>query len=213
MLRDPVASPTQLPLRPAVPPLRFSLCSHRQTSAPTGGPGAFLPPVPRTGLPRHGDDRASQVPGRPPCPHAPLLDPGGTSAPGLLRRLGAAFRSSATASASTTAPISGLNLTACELAVYASQRGSRRNHARLASGCRPTFAGRMCSPAGSRKKVSKMSSVFYISSSFSRLILAHRAAGAQRGAGDEASDRRPHQAESLAGASEGADPAQARATC
>ena len=28
------------------------------------------------------DDRASWVPGRPPCPHAPLFDPGGTSTPG-----------------------------------------------------------------------------------------------------------------------------------
>src|SRR6266536_278968 len=132
--------------------MRFHFApSGREALPPAGQELLFLRcPRPET---QDGNDRASQVPGRPPCPQAPLLDPGGTSAPGYLRRLGAAFRASATASASTTAPISGLNHAACELAVYASQRGSRHNHARLASGWRPTFAGRVRSPAGPRKKV------------------------------------------------------------
>src|SRR6266496_4346693 len=162
--------------------MRFHFApSGREALPPAGQELLFLRcPRPET---QDGDDRASQVPGRPPCPHALLLDPGGTSAPGHLRHLSVAFRLSATASASTTAPISGLNHTAYELAVYASCATLAAAHARLASGCWPTFAGRECLPAGSRKKVSKMSSTFYISSSFSRLNLAHRAAGAsaQRG--------------------------------
>ena len=162
--------------------MRFHFApSGREALPPAGQELLFLRcPRPET---QDGDDWASQVPGRPPCPHALLLDPGGTSAPGHLRRLSVAFRLSATASASTTAPISGLNHTAYELAVYASCATLAADHARLASGCWPTFAGRECLPAGPRKKVSKMSSTFYISSSLSRLNLAHRAAGAsaQRG--------------------------------
>src|SRR6266496_2177212 len=168
--------------------MRFHFApSGREALPPAGQELLFLRcPRPET---QDGDDRASQVPGRPPCPHALLLDPGGTSAPGHLRHLSVAFRLSATASASTTAPISGLNHTAYELAVYASCATLAADHARLASGCWPTFAGRECLPAGPRKKVSKMSSTFYISSSFSRLNLAHRAAGAGAFARGQASDR------------------------
>ncbi len=84
MLRDPAACPTELPLRPVVPPLALLALlppakkrSHQQARSfcSSGAPDRTL---------RDGDDRASQVPGRPPCPHAPLSDPGGTSAPGHL---------------------------------------------------------------------------------------------------------------------------------
>ncbi len=54
------------------------------------GSWAWSPGCP-TGILR-GDDRASQVPGHPPCAHAPLSDPGGISVPGLSRHLDAAFR-------------------------------------------------------------------------------------------------------------------------
>src|SRR6266542_2647440 len=188
-------------------PMRFHFApSGREALPPAGQELLFLRcPRPET---QDGDDWASQVPGRPPCPHALLLDPGGTSAPGHLRRLSVAFRLSATASASTTAPISGLNHTAYELAVYASCATLAADHARLASGCWPTFAGRECLPAGSRKKVSKMSSTFDISSSFSRLNLAHRAAGAERGEGPGERPS-PHPGEPLAGAPAGPERAEA----
>ena len=52
--------------------------------------------------------------------------------------------------------ISGLNYTACTLAVYASQHGLPQCHARLASGWWPTFTGRDLLPAGSPYKVSAM---------------------------------------------------------
>src|SRR5712691_13389680 len=47
----------------------------------TPGPGLFN----RASLPAlsHGDDQVSQVPGEPPCLHAPLFDPGELFTPGL----------------------------------------------------------------------------------------------------------------------------------
>ena len=60
--------------------------------------------------------------------------------------------------------ISGLNRTARSLAVYASQPGSPRHHARLASGCWPSSAGRGWLPAGFQRKVSA-----FIASSFPKL--------------------------------------------
>ncbi len=44
-----------------------------------------------TGVVR-GSDKTSQVPGGPPCTHAPFSDPGGTFTPSHQRRVGAAFR-------------------------------------------------------------------------------------------------------------------------
>ena len=84
-----------------------------------------------------------KVPGQPLCSHALFSDPGGTPRPGhtasrcclplqLQRRLPASYS------------LSGLNRTACSLAVYASQGGSPLHHARLASGCGPHFAGQDC---------------------------------------------------------------------
>jgi hypothetical protein len=43
---------------------------------------------------------------------------------------------------------SGLSRMACPLAVYASQHGSPRDHARLASGCRPALPGGIGCPLG-----------------------------------------------------------------
>ncbi len=51
--------------------------------------------------------------------------------------------------------LSRLNHTASALAVYASQAGSPRHHARLASGCWPSSSGRDCLPAGFQQKVSR----------------------------------------------------------
>ena len=51
--------------------------------------------------------------------------------------------------------LSRLNHTASALAVYASQAGSPRHHARLASGCWPSSSGRAWLPAGFQRKVSR----------------------------------------------------------
>jgi hypothetical protein len=63
----------------------------------------------------------------------------------------------APAVSTTKAPafvLSRLNHTASALAVYASQAGLPRRHARLASGCRPSSSGRAWLPAGFQRKVS-----------------------------------------------------------
>ena len=85
--------------------------------------------------------------------------PAGSRAPG---HCGAATRPSVewTTSAPASFFISGLNGTARSLAVYASQRGSPRHHARLASGRWPSSAGRGWFPAGSHRKVSAVASPF-----------------------------------------------------
>lgn len=71
-----------------------------------------------------------------------------------------AIRGAGTAPAvsTTKAPafvLSRLNHTASALAVYASQAGSPRHHARLASGCWPSSSGRAWLPAGFHRKVSR----------------------------------------------------------
>ena len=75
-----------------------------------------------------------------PMPACPALRPRQDLHARPLRRLGVAFRQYATATAPAFG-LSRLNHAAYELAVYASQHGSPRNHARLASGRWPTFAG------------------------------------------------------------------------
>jgi hypothetical protein len=94
-----------------------------------------------------GDDRVSQVPGEPPRVRAELFDPGGAGRTRPLGCAGAAFHLS-DGVGPRDAMVSGLNHTARELAVYASQGGSLLRHARLASGRRPRFAGRGWLPAG-----------------------------------------------------------------
>ena len=64
----------------------------------------------------------------------------------------------APAVSTTKAPafvLSRLNHTASALAVYASQAGLPRHHARLASGCWPSSSGRAWLPAGFHRKVSR----------------------------------------------------------
>ena len=76
-------------LRLAVPCVRSAFApGEGERSAP--GPGLFdRVPVPALS---HGDDQVSQVPGEPPCVHAPLFDPGELFTPGFLRRVDTAFR-------------------------------------------------------------------------------------------------------------------------
>ncbi len=106
--------------------------------------------VPRPGYFTNGDDEISQVPGGPFHARALLFDPGETSAPG---HHGAPVLPSAffTASALARTSLSGLDRTAHELAVYASQPGSPPGHARLASGWWPAVPGRGSTPAGSHR--------------------------------------------------------------
>jgi len=70
-----------------------------------------------------------------------------------LQRLDAAFRLYESVG-SHVEVISGLNHTACTLAVYAPQRELPHHHVRLASGWGPAFTGRDSLPAGSHYKVS-----------------------------------------------------------
>src|SRR5512136_591917 len=89
-----------------------------------------------------GAHRLSQVPGETSCFFAAFLDPGWTLAP---CHCGASMLSpqlKPTARTPATLALSGLDRAALMLAVYASQAGLLRHHARLASGRWPTFAGR-----------------------------------------------------------------------
>jgi len=86
-----------------------------------------------------GDRRTSQVPGEPRCVHALLFDPGGVVPVRSVQPVHTAFRH-LYGVGPHGADISGLNHTACTLAVYASQITVTRIHARLASGWWPTFA-------------------------------------------------------------------------
>ena len=102
---------------------------------------------PRPGCCR-GDDRISQVPGEPRLSVCPCSsDPGRTDRIRPLR-----CRSVAPGMRTTKAPAKGLsrlNRMAFGLAVYASQAGLPRHHARLASGCWPGSPGRAFHPQGS----------------------------------------------------------------
>ena len=81
------------------------------------------------------------------CLHALFFDPGGTSAQAFSCS-GVAFRS-INGVGSRFVVLTRLNHTACSLAVYASQPGSPRFHARLASGWRPPLPGGIGYPQGS----------------------------------------------------------------
>lgn len=109
--------------------------------------GRFLQrPVPVSG----GAPWASQVPGEPQCVHALLFDPGEMVSARPTQHHHAAFRRLEIVG-SRGAVISGLNHTACTLAVYASQRRLPVHHARLASGRWPTFTGWDFNPLGSSR--------------------------------------------------------------
>ena len=139
-LRLPSTPPAALRfLRLAVsrPHLRFAPTAARCVGH---GPGVGHPVPPAGVLPR----RWRGLPGswgtpRWTCPVLrPRRDRGRQASCGAATRPSVAFKTSAPASFF----ISGLNGAARSLAVYASQPGSPRHHARLASGCRPGFAGR-----------------------------------------------------------------------
>ena len=99
-----------------------------------------------------GKVRASQVPGKPFRVFALFSDPGGTVMPGpAARRRGPRLVNN---EGSPLVVISGLYRTASTHAVYASQRSSRTNHARLASGCRPGSTGWPSQTTGFQQKVS-----------------------------------------------------------
>ena len=100
-----------------------------------------------------GNDRISYVPGEPRLCSCPALRPRQDRRIRPLRCVG-----TAPAVSTTKAPafvLSRLNHTASALAVYASQAGSPRHHARLASGCWPDSSGRAWLPAGFHRKVSR----------------------------------------------------------
>jgi len=148
MLRLPAALPAALRfLRLAVP----RLCRAFRDLPPghSTDPGAWglgrRCPVPAHC--RRGDDWASQVPGGPPVSMPCSSTPVGPVMPGQLSTpvLPSGFT---TPSAPTTMGLSRLNDTACSLAVYASQHGSPRDHARLASGCWPALPGGVEYPLG-----------------------------------------------------------------
>lgn len=95
---------------------------------------------------------------------AGLYDPGGVSAPWSRLAPRCCLRLIGRPRPPRLA-LSRLNHTAHTLAVYASQPGSPPNHARLATGCGPRFAGRASQPAWSLQKVSELS--FFATSSLS----------------------------------------------
>ena len=130
--------------------LRLALPRLTRLSLP-GDAGAISPrPGVCTGFPLRscrGSVWASQVPGGPSCARAPFFDPGEA-------RNQAIFSSSLLPSADVTASaphdgfISRLNHAARALAIYASQPGLPRHHAKLASGWWPPFTGRGLNPQG-----------------------------------------------------------------
>ncbi len=129
-----------------------------------------------------GNGWASQVPGGP-SRACPALRPRRDRHAKPLRRVDVAFRNFGTRRLPPLS-ISGLNHTACALAVYASQPGSPLDHARLASGWGLALAGRAWLPARSLVKFPR----YFMASSSPRLRLAHpkldsdggRADGAER---------------------------------
>lgn len=96
-----------------------------------------------------GNARASQVPGEPDGPSAHVLRP---RSDGLLLTKTQPPRGPRQKENedSDVCPLSRLHSMAFGLAVYASQRRLPGHHARLASGCRLHFAGRVFLPAGFR---------------------------------------------------------------
>jgi hypothetical protein len=86
-----------------------------------------------------------------PCERVLLSDPGGITDARPLRRRDAAFRPFNNVG-SRNLNISGLNDTTRALAVYASQPGSPRDHARLASGCWPALPDGVGYPQGSNER-------------------------------------------------------------
>ena len=140
-------------LRLAVPPRLGTLVSLPSVQRAAPWAGAFAhrsgSPLPVLGVETTGPPTFL---GNPDCAYALLFDPGRTVRIRPIRCNGTAPAQSKTRA--PTKPISGLNHTASALAVYASQDGSLRHHARLASGCWPNSTRRDWLPAGSPRKLS-----------------------------------------------------------
>ena len=118
---------------------RSCFARTRPSAAAGGSPGVGHPVSPAGKL-VSGNGRISYVPGEPRLCSCPALRPRQDRRIRPLRCVGAA-----PAVSTTKAPafvLSRLNHTASALAVYASQAGSPRHHARLASGCWPDSSGR-----------------------------------------------------------------------
>jgi len=150
--------------------LRSLVRSRRRPNATAAGQGFGWPGDPSFRV-SCGGGRASQVPGEPHCAHALLSDPGGTSAPGHLSASvlpSAIFTTSAPTITPFEAQSHGLH-TRCLRFVTA----VTRSHARLASDCWPALSGGVGYPLGSKQSFR----VRYISSSLSRLHLAHKIRG------------------------------------
>ena len=139
MLRLPTALPDALRcLRLPVPPATDASLPSAVRGAPTGRGLRSRSAFPHAALlewRRPGLSSSWRTPAYVPCSQTPA----GPSRQ-AIRRVGAAFRFSHSVG-SRDSVLSRLNHTARTPAVYASQDGSLRHHARLASGCRPHFAG------------------------------------------------------------------------
>jgi len=152
-------------LRSALPPCaRFFLLSRRRGAPRSRGRGLSRGSPSRS---VGGNGWASQVPGGP-SRACPALRPRRDRHAKPLRRVDVAFRNFGTRRLPPLS-ISGLNHTACALAVYASQPGSPLDHARLASGWGLALAGRVWLPARSLVKFPR----YFMASSSPRLPLAH----------------------------------------
>ncbi len=152
-------------LRSALPPCaRFFLLSRRRGAPRSRGRGLSRGSPSRS---VGGNGWASQVPGGP-SRACPALRPRRDRHAKPLRRDDVAFRNFGTRRLPPLS-ISGLNHTACALAVYASQPGSPLDHARLASGWGLALAGRVWLPARSLVKFPR----YFMASSSPRLRLAH----------------------------------------
>ena len=132
-------------VRPLAAPI-----APRRTS---GWPGVYCAGCPfpagnveTTGLPRFLGNPGVNMP----CSSTPT----GPAGPGQFSPTDAAFRSRNGVGSRDDKILSGLNHTACSLAVYASQPGSLPDHARLASGCWPALPGGIDYPLGSTARFS-----------------------------------------------------------
>ena len=150
--------------RPPVPPhfvsfaWRYPRCIRsslpRWPDAASAGLGTWFTRPPTWPTCSEGDDRASHVPGEPSCAYALLYDPGGTVPSG--HHDGTTRPPSERERRLPATPISELHHTASALAVYASQGGLLRRHAKLASGglARPT--GGIRYPQGSGERFQRL---------------------------------------------------------
>ena len=116
-------------------------CSRSSVARFPAGLGHFCPAPRITVAARMEATRVPRFLGSP-CQRAAFSDPGGPPTPGHTASVMLPSANSKTSAPQQ--PISGLNHAAHWLAVYASQCGSLRSHARLASGRGPALPGWVC---------------------------------------------------------------------